>query len=503
MGKVKERSDLLALDNQGALFRILTSMAVDGIIVIDEVGSILFYNEACERLFQYGQTETIGQNIKILMPEPYRKEHDGYIARYRKTQERHVIGIGREVRGRRRDGSVFPMYLSVGEGTISGKSVFVGVLHDLSTLKSEKDRRSEADRHLADIVESSDDIIVSKTLDGIVTSWNPAAERIFGYSADEMVGRPLSTIIPEERQAEEEGILRRIRAGESIRHYETARRHRDGREILISLSVSPVRNNSGEVVGASKIARDITEQKSAQAKANQLQSELAHVARVSAVGQLSSALAHELNQPLSAIMNYVSAAKLRLMQPSADASKTTSLMDRALEQASRAGAIIQRLRAFLEKREPHRIEQDLNAAIQEAIALGFVGGPDENIKLALDLSTDLPHVEFDRVQIEQVIVNLLRNAGEAMKSSPVRQLTVSTYPIASNHVEIAIKDTGTGISPDVMAKLFEPFVTTKEKGMGVGLSICRTIIESHGGRILVAPNPSGGTLFKIQLPTRT
>ena len=490
------------LADHGALFDVLTSMAADGIIVIDERGHILFYNEACCKLFQYAPEEVLSHNVSMLMPEPYRTEHDGYIFRYRNTGDARIIGKGREVLGRRKDGTVFPMYLSVGEGAIGGKKTFVGIVHDLTAIRAEEERRTQADHHLAQIVESSDDIILSKSLDGIVRTWNAAAEKIFGYTTAEMIGRPISIIIPAELQKEETDILQKIRVGESIHHYETTRLCKDGRKITVSLSVSPVRDGSGNIIGASKIARDVTEQRLAEQRATKLQAELAHVSRVNAVSQLSSALAHELNQPLTAIMNYVSAAKLRWSQSGGENGndKAGPLLDRAIAQAERAGAIIQRLRAFLEKREPNRAEEDLNTVLQEAIALGFVGSSNEGIALNLDLAPDLPPVRIDKIQIEQVIVNLLRNATEAMKDTARRELSVASYRAGPKLVEVAVTDTGTGIPDAVAQQLFEPFVTTKEKGMGVGLSICRTIVEAHGGRIWMMPNPSGGTIFKIQFP---
>lgn len=494
-----KNSDLFLLADHGMLFDVLTSMAADGIIVIDEKANVLFYNEACRKLFQYVSEEVLSHNVSMLMPEPYRTEHDSYVSRYRKTGDARIIGIGREVTGRRKDGTIFPMYLSVGEGDVGGKRVFIGIVHDLSDIRAEEERRAEADRHLAQLVESSDDVILSKSLDGIVKTWNAAAERIFGYTAAEMIGRPISVIIPPERQAEEMEILQKVSSGESIHHYETTRLCKDGREITVSLSVSPIRDGSGNVIGASKIARDVTEQRQTERRAIQLQSELAHVDRVNAVSQLSSALAHELNQPLTAIMNYVSAAKLRWSQAGGN-DKATSLLDRAIAQTERAGAIIQRLRSFLEKREPHRIEEDLNAVLEEAIALGFVGSSNDGMTLSLDLATDLPAVHVDKVQIEQVMVNLLRNATEAMRDSARRELTISSYRTGPKLVEIAIADTGPGVPDFVAQQLFEPFVTTKETGMGVGLSICRTIVEAHGGQIWMVPNSPGGTIFKIQLP---
>jgi len=183
--------------DHSALFDALASTAADGIMVIDEKGTVLFYNGACQQLFQYSPQEVIGQNVKMLMPAPYRAEHDGYIARYRATHEPHIIGVGREVTGRRKDGSVFPMYLSVGEGKLAGKQVFVGIVHDLTEIKAQVALREDADRHLAQIVQSSEDAILGKTLDGIITSWNNAAERIFGYSAAEMIGKSLHEGLPD------------------------------------------------------------------------------------------------------------------------------------------------------------------------------------------------------------------------------------------------------------------------------------------------------------------
>jgi two-component system, LuxR family, sensor kinase FixL len=487
--------------DRGALFDALASTAADGVMVIDEKGSVLFYNGACQQLFQYPPQEVIGQNVKMLMPAPYRAEHDGYIARYKATREPHIIGVGREVTGRRKDGSVFPMYLSVGEGKLSGGRVFVGIVHDLTAIKAQVALREDADRHLAQIVQSSEDAILGKTLDGTVTSWNNAAERIFGYSAAEMIGKPIFILTPPDRLSEENRILEKITTGRSIEHYETVRRRKDGNEILVSLSVSPIRDNAGHIVGASKIARDITEKKRAEARAQTLQSELEHVDRLSAMGQLSSALAHELNQPLSAAMNYVNAARRRLKTiEGAATDKVSELLEKAVSETDRAGQIIHRLRRFLEKREPHHTAEDLNEIAKDAVALGQGGAAYDNVELLFALEPGLPAVVADRVQIEQVMVNLLRNAIEAMEASPVRKVTISTYVAGPKFAEAAIADTGPGIPDEVAVRLFEPFVTTKEKGMGVGLSICRTIVEAHGGQLWMTPNPEGGTIFRFQLP---
>ena len=487
--------------NRGALFDALASTAADGIMVIDAVGQVLFYNQACQSLFLYEPREVIGQNVKMLMPAPYQAEHDGYIARYKSTNEPHIIGIGREVSGRRKDGSVFPMYLSVGEGTVSGERVFVGIIHDLTAIRKETAQREEADRHLAQIVQSSEDAILSKTLEGIITSWNEAAERIFGYRADEVIGKHVSLLFPESLVHEGDEIMRQLKAGKSVDHHETVRLHKTGREIFVSLSVSPIHDSSGRIVGASKIARDITEKKQSEERTQTLQAELEHVDRLSAMGQLSSALAHELNQPLSAVMNYVSAARRRLGAiEDVGTSKISELLEKATNEADRAGQIIHRLRGFLEKRERSHSIDDINDIAQEAVALGRSGAADDNIEVRVVLEPNLPEVAADRVQIEQVIINLLRNAVEAMQASDKRQVTIATYAAGPKFVEVSVTDTGPGIPDEVAARLFQPFVTTKEKGMGVGLSICRTIVEAHGGQLWMTRNPEGGTIFRFQLP---
>lgn len=361
-----------------ALFRLLVSTAVDGILVIDEAGKVRLYNEACERLFGYGPSEVVGRNVSMLMPAPYREEHDGYLKHYRTTGERRIIGIGREVMAQRKDGSVFPIYLSVGEGLFGDMSLFVGIVHDIS------------------------------------------------------------------------------------------------------------------------------ERQSAARKLQELQSELMHVSRLNEMGHMSSALAHELNQPLAAIMNYLRAAQ-RTVSAVEDASvvRAGQMMEKALEQTSRAGQIIKRLREFTEKRDTSRTIESLNRVIEEAIELALVGAAVLDVKVQKSLATDLPDIFIDRIQIQQVVLNLVRNAVEAMEEVSIRRLTVSTRMNGEGHVQASFLDTGPGMPDEVIRRLFEAFVTTKENGMGIGLSICRSIIEAHGGRLWMEPAPGGGTEFHFSLPPQT
>jgi two-component system sensor kinase FixL len=485
------------------LFRALIATAVDGIVVIDTDGTIQLYNQASERLFGYGPEEIIGQNVNLLMPTPYREEHHRYLSNYRDTGSKRIIGIGREVVGQRKDRSTFPMYLSVGEGTVDGKKFFVGIIRDLTELKRESARGTEANRLLAQIVQSSHDAIISKTMDGTITSWNSSAQRMFGYSAAEAIGQNISILFPPDRLQEEQLIMERLRAGMDTKYYETARLHKDGHEVQVSLSVAPIRDHEGRVIGASKIARDITEQKLAEANTQILQNELAHVARLNAMSQMSAAIAHELNQPLTAIANYVRAGQRMLSAENPTPrflESAREAMEKAAGQTIRAGTIIRYLRDFVEKRDAERAVEDLNRIIREAVTLGLIGAAHSAVKAGLELAPQALPVMMDKIQVQQVLINLIRNSVEAMANSARKELAISTQHVAPNAARIIVRDSGPGLPAEVEAKLFQPFNTTKDKGMGIGLNICRSIVEAHGGAIRILKDQPAGAAFEIMLP---
>ena len=253
----QEFKQTAALGDSTERLRAILETAVEGIITIDERGAIESFNPAAETIFGYHAEEAIGKNVKMLMPQPFRREHDGYLKHYQETGRAKIIGIGREVMGQRKDGAVFPMDLSVSEMRLANRRMFAGFVRDITARKAAE--KSLA--HYAALVESSDDAIIGKTLDGLVTSWNHGAELVFGYSREEMIGKPISILIPVGRQDEEPQILAKIRRGESVDHYETVRRRKDGRMIDISVTVSPIRDADGRIIGASKVARDISDRK--------------------------------------------------------------------------------------------------------------------------------------------------------------------------------------------------------------------------------------------------
>jgi PAS domain S-box-containing protein len=253
----ERKRDQAALRDGEERLRAILETAVEGIITIDERGTIESFNAAAEKMFGYEGAEVIGRNVNVLMPQPYRREHDGYIANYTQTGMARIIGIGREVMGQRKDRSLFPMDLSVSEVRLENRRLFTGFVRDIT----ERKQSEQATRHLAAIVESSGDAIISKDLEGIIGSWNQGAQELFGYSAKEIIGQSILTIIPPSRHSEEQEIVKQIREDKRIKHYETIRRRKDGRLVDVSLTVSPIKGADGRIVGVSKIARDISERK--------------------------------------------------------------------------------------------------------------------------------------------------------------------------------------------------------------------------------------------------
>jgi len=351
--------------------------AVDAILVINEKAQILVFNKACEKLFGYAPQETLGRNVRMIMPADYAAAHDGYMDNYMRSGHRKIIGIGREVRARHRDGTEFPVELSVGETETPEGRQFIGIIRDLRPRK-EQERR-----------------------------------------------------------------------------------------------------------------------------VNELQADLVHMARVSAMDEMGAALAHELNQPLTAIMLYLQAARRALARSAGgDAPPPdvfVQVLDKAVHEAERAGGIISRMRQFVEKREPQRRSVDLNAVVEEAVELTLLGLRTE-ARMERAFAQGLPTAVVDPIQIQQIVVNLLRNAFEALKGRPDGLVRASTSRQGDTFV-IAVEDNGPGLPASVVPTLFRAFSSSKRSGMGLGLSISRTIAQNHAGDLTVDPGGNGrGARFELRLP---
>ncbi len=361
------------LKRRDAHLRSILDSVPLAMIVTDETGSIQSFSKAAEVQFGWEAVEAIGRNVRILMPRPDRESHDGYLANYLATGDRKIIGLGRIVVGQRRDGSTFPMDLSVGEMQSGDRRFFTGFVRDLS------------------------------------------------------------------------------------------------------------------------------ERKTAERRLQAAQSELAHVSRLNAMGEVASTLAHELNQPLSATASYLDGALRQLKFEPIDKDLIAAALTSANEQTQRSGEIIRRLRDFVAKDNSRRQLEDLPQLLKDAAALAMVGVRSEGMMLTFEFDPTIRSVVVDGVQIQQVVLNLMRNAIDAMVESARRELVIATRPAFGDRVEVSISDTGAGLSDAVAATLFQPFHTTKAGGLGVGLSISRNIIEAHGGRIWATPNQGEGATFRFTL----
>lgn len=472
-------------------------------MVIDRNGAIRSVNKATERLFGYAAGELIGRNVRTLMPEPYAGEHDTYLENYLRTGQKRIIGIGREVVGRRKDGSVFPMDLSVGEAHDGDDPIFVGIIRDITDRKATELARRESELRLRSILDTVPDAIIVIDAEGTIHSFSPAAERLFGYDSAEVVGRNVAILMPTPYHQAHDGYIERyLRTGErriiGIGRVVTGLRK--------SAETFPMELQVGEFASAggryfTGFVRDLTERQEAERRIQDLQGELLHASRLSVMGQMASTMAHELNQPLTAIMNYLEACRQLLGTDVGGPERIAEVMEKAIGQAQRAGDVIRRLRGFVSKGETERRVQSLNQLVEEALALALVGGRQRGVRTSLELDQTLPPVLVDHVQIQQVVLNLARNAIEAMEQVKRRELTIGTRAILEQRMaEVIIADTGPGIAPEVADRLFQPFVTTKATGMGLGLSICREIVEAHHGRLTAMPGSSGGTIFRVTLP---
>jgi two-component system sensor kinase FixL len=364
----------IALAEREARLQSVLETVPDAMVVIDPQGLMQSFSATAERLFGYASGEAVGRNVSMLMPSPYREQHDTYLHRYLATGERRIIGIGRVAVGLRKDGSTFPMELAVGEVHTGERRFFTGFI------------------------------------------------------------------------------------------------------------------------------RDLTERQETETRMQELHAELVHMSRFTALGAMASTLAHELNQPLSAVANYLKGSRRLLASGQADAlPKVADAVDQAMEQAIRAGQIIKRLRDFVSRGESVRQLEDLPKLIEEASALALVGVKELGVRVTFALDAKADRVFVDKVQIHQVLLNLIRNALEAMQDSVERDLVLATRRRDGTMIELSVADTGPGIAPDIAAQVFQPFITTKAQGMGLGLSISRTIVAAHGGRLWVEGNPGGGTVFRLTL----
>jgi two-component system, LuxR family, sensor kinase FixL len=491
-------------------FRVAVEAAPNAMVMANGAGKIVLVNARAEQVFGYPRAELVGRPIETLVPQRFRGHHAGLREIFFADPRPRAMGAGRDLYGVRKDGSEFPVEIGLNPIETDEGLMVIAAVVDITQRKLVELALGESEhraRSLAAIVESTDDAIVSTTLDGIVTTWNRAAERVFGYATPEMIGQSILRLAVPGHGNEMIEILGRIKRGERVDHYETMRQSKDGEILHISLSVSPIYDADGDLIGASKISRDITAAKKAEealreseARLHELNAELLHVSRLTAMGQMAAMVAHELNQPLTAISNYLEAASA-LLDRGGDLPLPgiKNAIDRAGEQTIRAGQVIQRIREFVSRRDSERRIEAISPLLKEAVELAAIGMKQKAVSIKYEDGPADARILADKIQIQQVLLNLLRNAAEAVADADNRNITLRSE-LRDGVLQISITDNGPGLPDEVKEKLFQPFVSTKKTGMGVGLSICHSIIAAHGGRLWTEPNPEGGTIFSMTLP---
>jgi len=403
--------------------------------------------------------------------------------------------------------------------TVTGRTVLdhdgkpirkIGTAQDITArklaeiaLKTSKDKLSRSEAHLRSILETVPDAMIVSDERGIIRSFSTTAEHIFGYRPDEVIGTNVKFLMPLPYREQHDGFISRYRNSGERRIIGSGRiamaQRKDGTTFPMEVQVGEMQWEGERYFTA--FIRDLTERQDTEMRMQELQAELAYMSRLTAMGEMGSTLAHEINQPLTAIASYLKGCRLILDRIDGDQVAMVRLaVDEAAEEALRAGEVIRQLREFVARGESeHRVE-DLQRLVEEASALGLVGAKEKGVQVDFDFLSESPQVIVNRVQIQQVLINLLRNAVEAMQDVQNPFLTVRVRVVQDGTmVQVSVKDTGSGIHPDVLSKLFTPFTTTKKSGMGVGLSICRTIVESHGGKIWADSSPGDGTTFHFTL----
>ncbi|WP_235364975.1 PAS domain-containing sensor histidine kinase [Sphingomonas sp. ERG5] len=472
------------------------------IYMLDPQGRVTIWNRGAERIKGWTEAEIIGRNFELFYPPEDIAAGKPSIDLARASQEGRFEEDSWRIR---KDGSEFLASVTVTAlrdeaGALRG---FGKVIRDITDHKAAEAAVARREHHLRSILATVPDAMIIMDERGTVASFSAAAERVFGYAEADVVGRNVSMLMPDaDRGAHDDHLKTYLATG--VRHVignvrnATALR-RNGDSFPIELAVGEV-SIGGERIFTGFI-RDMTRRRDTERQMRDLQSELLHVSRVSAMGTMASTLAHEINQPLTAIANYLETARDMIGETDdvlmKDIAEALAL---AAAQSLRAGTIVRRLRAFVDGGETgFRIER-LDELVDEATSLGLLGAHEAGITVMMTIAAGLDRVLVDRVQIQQVLVNLIRNAIQSMGGSARKELTIATAPDRAGWVKVTVTDTGAGIDPAVRERLFEAFATTKEDGMGLGLSICRTIVEAHGGRIWAEASEGGGTAFHFCVP---
>jgi two-component system sensor kinase FixL len=470
------------------------------IFMVDDASLVRSWNAGAERILGWRKDQVIGQHSSMFLAAPFAHE----LAMTHLEQARRDGRFTDELWQRRADGSEFLATISItpifdAKGASLG---FAKIVSDTTARKAEELALQRREEHLRSILATVPHAMVVIDEHGIVLSFSAAAERLFGYAESEVTGRNVSMLMPSPDREKHDGYIARYLASGvpkiiGIGRIVTGLRA-DGSTFPMHLSVGEAL--AGDQRLFTGFVQDLSEKQAIEARLSELQAELIHVSRLSAMGTMASTLAHELNQPLTAIASYGEAAEAVMKAGGElDRAMLGEVLGEMAAQALRAGGIVRRLREFVTRGELTKSVEDLPKLIEDTAALALVGSKESNVRTEIRLDPSAPSVLVDRVQIQQVLINLIRNAIEAMQGCSERRLMITTRSVDGQMVEVSVSDTGHGITPPVRERLFEAFNTSKDSGMGLGLSICRTIVEAHGGKISASERPGGGSVFRFTL----
>ena len=464
----------------------ILNMTVDGIIVIDAKGRIEAFNRGAQDLFGYPEGEVLGRNVSMLMPSPHHEQHDSYLERYLRTGDAKIIGVGREVTGRRRDGSIFPVHLSVGEMRITGERKFTGMLRDLTKRVRLEGALGASEARWRAVIDSAVDGIVVIDAYGRIESFNHAAERLFGYATDEVLGRNVNMLMPSPYREEHDTYLSHYLATGHAKIIGIGREvqglRKDGTTFPLHLSVGEI-----TIQGERKftgILHDLSSRV-------QMEGQLREKEALAKLGEMAAVIAHEVKNPLAGIRGAIQVFGGRMMRESANTQILTEIVSRidSLDQ------MMKDLLLFARPPEPKRAPIDLVPLVRTTAKLLSEDPALHDVDIEVDGA--VPPIPADPDMLRVVFQNLLINSAHAMQGKGTIRVAVE---LVDGTCQIAFADGGPGIAPEVRQKIFTPFFTTKSRGTGLGLPTVKRFIEAHSGQIEIDCPEAGGTTVLIRLP---
>jgi two-component system sensor kinase FixL len=487
-----------ALRESEERYRGIFAASIDAIVIGDEQFRVVDANPAACEFYGYTRQELLQLSANDLV----HPDHRHLVAEMREAVENRG-SFHLETVDRRKDGTSIHVELSGRRFHYKGEPRILVVVRDITERKRAEETLRASEMRYRQLYEHSTDGIASVAMNGTILRCNPAYEEMVGYTLDELRTMSFWDLTPEKWHEKEAKILEEHLVPRGCTDpYEKEYSRKDGTIVPIEVNAFSIPGDNGKPIGMWGIARDISERKRSEEHDREHQFELAHASRLSLMGEMAAGLAHELNQPLGSIANYAGACVKRLQSDPFDKAKVLDNLERITRQAERAGQVIRNLRAFLRKQPDRRLVHDINDVIHDAFQLTESEARRLGISVDLDLAPTLPPVQIVPIEIEQVLVNLIKNALESVQNvEPLdKRLLISSGLRGDDGIEVSVRDWGTGVRPDLLSQVFEPFLTTKPRGMGMGLAICRRIIDAHGGRLWLGQTRKRGAMFHFSLP---